>query len=172
MVCSYSREILSHLNPFDIMRRRFLLAALVGFGVLIVPPQEAVAQEAMEPIMYVTQYRIDEARLDSLTTLTAMFDVPWHNFLAERIDGYQRRYYRHDTGGDHNFVISTMYPDWDYVRGDEMDLDTHWEAFKQTEAYTDMESMYEDEDIEAMFNWAYAGSEHQDNIYRPITASE
>ena len=119
--------------------------------------------------MYTSHYKIQQARMDSLATLVTMFDVPWHNFLAERVDGYQRWYYRHDTGDNHNFVIATMYPDWDYVRGDEMGFDTHWEAFQQTDTYKN--SGYTDEQVNAMFEWAYEGSEHHDNIYRPIRAS-
>lgn len=92
--------------------------------------------------------------MDSLATLVEMFDAPWHAFIAERTPGYQRWFYRHDTGDEHNFVIATMYPDWDYVRGDEMDFEALFEAFKSTPAYTrPTEQGYNDDQIQAMFEW-------------------
>ncbi len=152
------------------MTRTLLLTAVVGLATCLAPAPAVQAQD-MEPIVYMTRYKINPARIDSLTTLTAMFDAPWHNFVASRVPGYQRSHYRHDTGDDYNYVIMTTYPDWDYVRGDEIDYDTIGEAFEKTPAYTDMESQgMTEEQIEAMFDWAYEGSSHTDNIMRPITA--
>ena len=153
------------------MKRLILLAAAVGLANVLAPAPEVQAQD-MEPVMYVTSYKIQQARIDSLTTLTQMFDAPWHDFVASRVDGYQRWYYRHDTGDSHNFVIATMYPDWDYVHGNEMNMEDHWEAFKETQHYKDMEGQYEEGEVDAMFRWAYEGAEHVDNIYRPIMAQE
>lgn len=147
------------------MLRALSLPALAALIAFLAPAAPAAAQDA-EPVLYVTQYKIQQARLDSLVTLTERFDTPWHNFIAERVPGYQRSYYRHDTGDDYNFVIMTMYPDWDYVRGDEIPLDNLFEEFSQTWEGTETEDQ-----VNAMFEWAFEGAEHVDNIYRPIAAS-
>ena len=82
--------------------------------------------------------------------------------------GYQRHYMRHDTGDEYNWIVTTTYPNWDMIRGDEMDLDAIYEDFQRREGFSDEE----DARVEAMFEWAFEGASHADNIYRPVTREE
>jgi hypothetical protein len=141
--------------------------SLVSILALLALAPAARAQED-GAVMYVTQYRIQQSRLDSLVTLIRTYDVPWHAEIAARVPGYQRFFYRHDTGGEYNLVIATLFPNWDMVRGDEIDFDGIWEGYRSRNSITPAQ----EEEVNAMFEWAYEGSSHIDNIYRPITAGD
>ncbi len=54
------------------------------------------------------------------------------------------------------------------VRGDEIDFDGIWEGYRSRNSITPAQ----EEEVNAMFEWAYEGSSHIDNIYRPITAGD
>lgn len=126
-----------------------------------------IAQD-LNPVVYVSEHKIAWDRVDSLRTLTARYDIPWRDYIASKVDGYQRWYFTHDTGDEANYFIVTQYPDWDYVRGDEIDFEALWEEYKEANAITD-----EDEKgVEQAFQWAYEGATHTDRILRPITAVE
>lgn len=126
----------------------------------------------MEPVFYMSQHKIQWSRMDSLTTLIAEFDVPWHNFIAENVEGYQRWYFQHDTGGEYNLMIVTMYPDWDMVRGDEIPYDELFPQFAASMGMTMEEVEADANGVQAGFQWAYEGSTHMDGIWRPIMAAE
>jgi hypothetical protein len=137
-------------------------------AVMLAPSAVAQTEQAQQPVLYVSQYKINPARLDSLATLTREYDIPWHDAIAARVPGYQRFYYRHDTGNEYNFVIATLYPDWNYVRGDEIPFEEIGEAFSSENDMTEADF----ERVSAMFDWAYEGATHIDNIYRPITRDD
>jgi hypothetical protein len=150
---------------------RFLtLFLLAGLLLALHAPSPAVAQDG-DPVLYVTQYKINPQRLDSLTTLVAEYDIPWHDFVADHVEGYQRWYFVHDTGTEHNFMIATMYPDWDMVRGDEIPYDDLFVEFAASMGMT-MEDAEVLQGVQEKFEWAYEGSEHFDQIWRPITAED
>ena len=141
-------------------RPTILLAALLAAA-------PAVAQDD-GPVMYVSQFRIQSSRLDSLVTLIRTYDLPWQAAISEAVPGYQRWYYRHDTGDDFNLVIATLYPNWDMIRGDEIDHEAIWTQFRARLGFAEGD----ENQVNAMFEWAYEGSSHVDNIYSPITAGD
>lgn len=150
--------------------RYLIFTLLLGFCLSFSAPQ-AAAQD-MEPVIYMTQYKIQEARMDSLSTLVSQYDLPWHNFISENVEGYQRWYFRHDTGNENNFMIVTMYPDWDMVRGDEIPFADLFPRFVDSIGMTMEEFDAEDGRINSAFQWAYEGAEHMDQIWRPIEVAE
>jgi hypothetical protein len=149
-------------------RPLLVASCLVLLAVALAPAASAQANQAQQPVLYVSQYKIQPARLDSLAVLVREYDIPWHDAIAARVPGYERYYYRHDTGGEYNFVIATLYPDWDFVRGDEIPFEQIWETFSQEHGMIEADFQR----VSEMFNWAYEGSSHVDNIYRPITRVE
>jgi hypothetical protein len=143
------------------------LSPFVIAGLLLALATPAYAQDD-GPVMYVSQYRIQGSRLDSLESLIRTYDIPWHAHIAAAVPGYQRWYYRHDTGGEYNLVVATLYPNWDMIRGDEIDYDGLFARFRTQGGFSEAE----EDQVNAMFEWAYEGSSHVDNIYRPITAGD
>ncbi|MEP0547437.1 MAG: hypothetical protein ABJF88_10935 [Rhodothermales bacterium] len=140
------------------------LLLLAGFLSPVISP--AAAQDG--PVFYMTQHKIHQARVDSLTALTEKYDIPWHNFVADNVEGYERWHMRHDTGNEYNFMTVTMYPDWDMVRGDEIPFDDFGPGFAASMGMTVEEMEAEDGMVNTAFEWAYDGSEHIDQIWRPI----
>ncbi|MDX1419287.1 MAG: hypothetical protein R3181_04920, partial [Rubricoccaceae bacterium] len=145
--------------------RTLLLPLSVGLVLSLSVPAPSAAQDGT-PVIYMTQYKIHPSRMDSLATLIAEYDIPWHNFVAENVEGYQRRYLRHDTGNEYNLMIATAYPDWDMVRGDEIPFDELFPRFAASMGMTEEEM--EEDGVNEMFQWAYEGAEHVDQIWRLI----
>ena len=148
--------------------RYVILTIFAGLALTLCAPAP-VAQD-MEPVFYMTQYKIDGARLDSLETLVKDFDVPFQAFIAENVEGYQRWFFRHDTGNEYNFMIITRYPDWDMVRGDEIPFSDLLPQFVESMGMTpeELSSL----SVEDQFEWAYEGSTHIDQIWRPVEAAD
>ena len=143
--------------------RSAALLLLAGLVLAATPP--AVAQDD-EAVYYMTQHKIQPSRMDSLITLTSELDIPWHNFVAENVDGYQRYFMRHDTGNEYNFMVVTRYPDWDT-----MDSVPYDELFPQFAASMGTEPDALDEKYRPGFEWAYEGAQHMDQIWRPVAST-
>ncbi len=144
---------------------RYLLLTVLA-GLALAPSSTAVAQDG--PVFYMTQHKIQASHMDSLMALTKKYDIPWHDFVADNVEGYKRWHMRHDTGNEYNFMTVTMYPDWDMVRGDEIPFDDFAPAFAASMDMTVEDMEAEDGMVNAAFEWAYDGSEHMDQIWRPI----
>ena len=115
-------------------------------------------------VAYVTQYKIHPARVDSLASLVETYEAPWQTFVAENVEGYERVWMRHDTGNEYNFMVVTMYPSWDMV--DSVPYSDLWPNYLASMGMT-MEDA-ENQGVEDMFNWAFEGSQHMDQIWRPV----
>ncbi len=122
----------------------------------------------LEPVVYVGEFEVKWDRLDSLRTLISRYSIPWQEFVASQVDGYQRWYFTHDTGDEANYYRVTQYPDWDYVRGDEIDYSALWNEYKAANGITDEE----DKRRREAFAYVFEGSTHTDRILRPITAEQ
>jgi hypothetical protein len=135
-------------------------------GLLFVAAPSATAQDG--PVFYMTQHKIQASRVDSLIALITKYDIPWHGIVADNVDGYKRWHMRHDTGNEYNFMTVTMYPDWDMVRGDEIPFDDYAPQLAASMGMTMEELDAEDERVGPAFEWAYEGSQHTDQIWRPV----
>ena len=142
--------------------RYTLLLLLAGF--LLAAAPSAVAQDG--PVIYMTQHKINPAKMDSLIAMTKALDIPWHNFISENVEGYQRYYMQHDTGNEYNFLIVTIYPSWDMIDSVPME-----ELFPQFAASMDMTP----EELGAKYmpgmEWAYEDSEHMDQIWSMVAST-
>ncbi len=122
------------------------------------------ADMTADEVTYMTQFKIEPSRMDSLAALIQTYDAPWHTFVAENVDGYSRTWMRHDTGNEYNLMVVTTYPNWDMV--DSVPYNDLFPKFAASMGMTMEEA--ENQGVEEMFNWAYDGSEHMDQIWRPI----
>lgn len=142
------------------------VSLLLLTGLLVAASPTTVAQDG--PVFYMTQYDIHPSRVDSLTALTQKYDIPWHNIVANNVEGYKRWHMRHDTGNEFNFMTVTMYPDWDMIRGDEIPYDDFAPQMAEAMGMTMEEMDAEEAMINPAFEWAYEGSQHMDQIWRPM----
>lgn len=126
----------------------------------------AVEAQSDGPVIYMTQHRIHPAKMDSLIAMTKALDIPWHNFISENVEGYQRYYMQHDTGNEYNFLIATIYPSWDMVDSVPMG-----DLFPQFAASMDMAPDELDAKYRPGFEWAYEDSEHMDQIWRMVAST-
>src|SRR6056297_790579 len=85
----------SYLTHAPTSNMRYTLLLLLA-GLFLAAAPSAVAQDG--PVIYMTQHKVQQARMDSLTTIIQEFSIPWQNFIAENVEGYQRYFMRHDTG--------------------------------------------------------------------------
>ena len=153
---------------YPVITMRHLVLLLLASVLLTRSPVAPTALAQDGPVFYMTQHKIQQARMDSLVALTAKYDLPWHKTVADNVEGYKRWYMRHDTGNEYNFMTVTRYPDWDMVRGDEIPFDDFAPAFAASMGMTVEELEAEDAEVSEAFNWAYAGQKHVDQIWRPI----
>ena len=144
---------------------RYVSVLLLACLLLAAAPS-AVAQDG--PVFYMTQYKIQQARMDSLAALTQQYDVPWHNHIADNVEGYKRWHMRHDTGNEYNFMTVTRYPNWDMVRGDEIAFNDFGDSFAASLGMTTEELEAEDGMVNEAFTWAYEDNHHIDQIWRPV----
>ena len=145
------------------MRYTYLLLLV---GLLLAASPSADAQEDDGPVIYMTQHKIQQARMDSLTTLIQEFSIPWQSFIAENVEGYQRYFMRHDTGNEYNLLIATILPSLDMVGN--VPTDGLWPKFA---ASMDMTP----EELGAKYmpgmEWAYEDSEHMDQIWSMVAST-
>jgi hypothetical protein len=121
-----------------------------------------------DAVVYMTQQKIKQARVDSLASLHAGIDIEWHNVIAEQMPGYERHYLRHDTGNEYNYMIVTTYPSWDMV--DSMPENSEFApqfmenmGMTQEEAQAAWAVQFEG------YAWANEDIRHMDQIWRPIS---
>lgn len=145
--------------------RPLTLLLLAGLFVVAMPAANA-QDDAPEPVVYMTQHKVNPQRMDSLMTLINEFSVPWQSFISENVEGYQRYFMRHDTGNEYNLLVATIYPSWDMV--DSVPTSELWPQFAATMDMTPQE-------LGAKYmpglRWAYEDSQHMDQIWRMVAST-
>lgn len=149
--------------------RPLTVSLALALAVTLLSSGPAAAQDDA-PVFYMAQYKVHWQRVDSLRTLVTRYDQPWHDFVADHVEGYQRWYFVHDTGNEYNYMTLTRYPNWDSIRGDEIPYSDLWPRFLESIGMTADE--FQESDIQSGFGWVMGDSQHFDQIWLPIEADD
>jgi len=118
------------------------------------------AQEKETPYWYVTSYKVDWSKIDSLSTLTKLYTNPVAAQAKKMGRILDFRVLIHHTGGEYNVVRMIKYPSW-AAMGKGMGWADAFKVVEPTEANRKA--------VNASFSWIFAPLVHIDNIYGEAT---
>ncbi|MEE8487731.1 MAG: hypothetical protein V3S56_06145 [Gemmatimonadota bacterium] len=146
-------------TPVRFVTRAGFVLALAGM--LLAVPTEARAQdgdemeEAEAAWIYMTSYKVPWSRVDSLSKLMKLYPIADKAIENGTILDYHMIV--HHTGDEYNIVIVNVYESWESMG----------EGNGFGAAFEDLEPDEERRaEVNAGFNWVFAGTVHKDNIYR------
>ena len=139
--------------------RAAFIAALAGL--LLAVPTDVRAQDGDEaeqaeaPWIYITSHKIPWSRVDSLTKLNKLYPV----IAKAKENGTILDYHMivHQYGDEYNVLVVRVYESWESM-GEGSGFGA---AFEELEPDEERRA-----EVNAGYNWVFAGTVHKDNIYR------
>lgn len=146
------------MKSFKISISAFLLVAFC-----LIQSNVSAQEDEQTPYWYVSYYKVQWSRVDSLQKLVTKYTVPIVVQAKKNGSILDYNFLIHHTGSANNVVIMVKYPSWTAIN----------EGAGFQKAFEEIEPDKTKRDaVTASFTWCFEGSTHTDTIYGDAMAAQ